>query len=195
MKYKLVTFLIASSLALLACSHEMNNAEVDNTEHAEKFYSCLGEFKSNFSSETEKLKKIKTRSMEFDNNDEYDLFVDSIGNEIIADLLPSSIQLVREIGLEEADFIEVEKEHGIPSDFMKVYLALAIMEEEGMSNTRVGAEDVASCIAFGIGYKEIMEGGAKLALRKFATKAARKMVPYIGWGWWATETAACLARL
>ena len=173
----------------------MNNAEVDNTEHAEKFYSCLGEFKSNFSSETEKLKKIKTRSMEFDNNDEYDLFVDSIGNEIIADLLPSSIQLVREIGLEEADFIEVEKEHGIPSDFMKVYLALAIMEEEGMSNTRVGAEDVASCIAFGIGYKEIMEGGAKLALRKFATKAARKMVPYIGWGWWATETAACFARL
>ena len=57
---------------------------------------------------------MKTRSMEFDNNDEYDLFVDSIGNEIIADLLPSSIQLVREIGLEEADFIEVEKEQGIP---------------------------------------------------------------------------------
>lgn len=195
MKYKLVTFLVTSSLALLACSHEMNNTYVDNTEHAEKFYSCLGEFKSNFSNETEKLKNMKTRSLEFDNNEEYDLFVDSIGNEIIADLLPSSIQLVHQIGLEEADFIEVEKEHGIPSDFMKVYLALAIMEEEGMSKTRVSAEDVVSCAAFGVGYKGIMEGGAKLALRKFATKAARKMVPYIGWGWWATETVACLARL
>ncbi len=195
MKYKFITFLIASSLALLACSHEMNNAEVDNTEHAEKFYSCLGEFKSNFSSETEKLKNMKTRSMEFDNNDEYDLFVDSIGNEIIADLLPSSIQLVREIGLEEADFIEVEKEHGIPSDFMKVYLALSIMEEECMANTRVSLEDVVSCATLGLGYKEIMGIGAKLALRKFATKAARKMVPYIGWGWCAAETVACLARV
>lgn len=195
MKYKLFTFLIVSSLALLACSHEMNNAEVDNTEHAEKFNSCLGEFKSNFSSETEKLINLKTRSMEIDDNGEYDLFVDSIGNENIADLLPSSIRLEHEIGLKEEDFKEIEKEYGFPSDFMKVYFALGIMEEMNISSTRASVEDVTSCVITGYGYKEFVGGGAKLALRKFATKAAKKIVPYIGWGWWVTESVACLARL
>lgn len=195
MKYNLYTLLVVSSLALLSCSHELNTLEVDNTEHAVKFDSCLNEFKLNFSSETEKLKNMKTRSMKIDNNEEYDLFVDSIGNEIIADLLPSSIQLMREIGLEEADFIEIERELGIPSDFLNVYFALGIMEEMNKPKTRANAEDVASCVVLGLGYKQLVEGGARLALRKCAGKAARRMIPYIGWGWWAAETAACLSRL
>ncbi len=195
MKYKFVMFLVGASLALLACSHDINNAEIDNSKNASDFYSCLNEFKINFSDETEKLKSLKTRSMEISDNEEYDLFVDSIGNEIIADLLPSSVKLEHEIGLTEEDFKEIEKEYGFPSDFMKVYFALGIMEEMNISETRAGVEDVASCVITGYGYKEFVGGGAKLALRKFATKAAKKIVPYIGWGWWVTETVACLARL
>lgn len=193
MKLKLVTFLAASSLTLLSCSNEYN-VEVDEIEHVDRISSCIDEFKVDFADEVEKLRSIKTRSIEID-NDEYDLLVDSVGNVIIADLLPASSQLMSELGLKETDFTEIEKEYGIPSDFMKVYLAMGIMEVSESPNTRASLEEAVGCAIFGAGYKTFIEGGAKVVLRKCAQQAAKKLIPYIGWGWWAAETAACLARL
>lgn len=196
MKHKLFAFFFISSLVLFSCSHNVNDTgdDVTITEHVENFSACLKKFNAAFSEEASKMRGMRTRSLEIENNEEYDLYVDSIGNIIISDLLPSSTLLVSEIGLSETDFMEIEKEYGIPSCFMKVYFAMGIMEKE-TPQTRANAEDVVNCVIWGTGFKEIAEKGAKFALRKCASQVAKKLVPYIGWGWWATETAACLAKL
>lgn len=190
-------FIFSFLLLLSSCSNEFDYTDngKENNIDVNKVNSSVSDFEREFSDVTSMLREARTRSEVLDNSD-YDLLLDSIGNVIIADLLPTSTKLVYELGLKEADFDELEAEFGIPSDFIKVYFAMGVMEaNKKYYNTRVTAEDIASCAIFGYGYKSLVEGGAKLALRKSVQQFAKKLIPYLGWGWWATETAACLARL
>lgn len=164
MKYNLIAFLIVSSLSVSSCSHSSNELYVDNFEcfDSDNFHTCMNEFEMKFSAEVEKLKGIKTRSADtkIENNEEYDLYLDSIGDGIIAGLLPVSTQLMDEVGLSEADFKEIEDEYDISSDFMKVYFSLGVMEEINFRTSKANAEDVVSCVILGAGYKELIAGGA-----------------------------------
>lgn len=197
MKAVFIIFTISLLSFISSCSNGLDNIDTskENSIDVNKVNSLVNDFEQKFSDEVDMMCNVKTRSVEINNTD-YDLLLDSIGNVIIADLLPSSTNLVYELGLQDSDFEELETEYNIPSDFLKVYFAMGIMEANLKSfNTRAAPEDIATCVIFGYGYKNLVEGGAKLALRKSVQQFAKKLIPCLGWGWWAAETAACLARL
>lgn len=193
MKYFIGLFVVVSSLFVFSCNSETDDSEC-RTNISNDFDVSIENFNVKFDQEIDKLKGVKTRSVDLE-NEKYDQELDSIGKIIVTDLLPTASRIMDCIGLGETDFEEIEREYDLPVEFMKVYFAMGIMEECHSFRTRANAEEIASCIVLGTGYKELVAGGAKLALKKCAQQLTKKAIPLLGWGWWAAESAACLARL
>lgn len=195
MKFSRILTLLAISLFLFSCSNTVELNEVDASGDAESVNFAINTFKSNFSTVVNTHIKLDKTRLEISDADMYESYQDSIGNIVIADLLPSSTKLMEELGIEPSDFNEIDSLYGIPADFMSVYFAMGVMEASDSYTTRANAEDIVSCIALGQSYGAILGGGAKFALRKCAQQLAKRMVPYIGCGWAIAEAAACISRL
>lgn len=135
---------------------------------------------------------------------EMDSIMIKAGDEACEMLIEPSEKLLGIYGLTSKDFEEIAKEVAleegvdeIPLRELKCYSALALYEVylHEQPVTRANALDYVMCAATG----ESVANLGKLATKQVAKLAvkslAKRLIPYVGWGWGVASAAYCISKL
>ena len=190
MKYLIITLVGLYSLCLCSCNSEIENfTETPQAENAPAFHQELQVFgiqtKATIDSLAEKSFNYNTVSKEKQKLDE-----DSLAN-LVTTLAEETEFFLKDNDMNVDSVKQVLNKEQIAYvglmllDYEKIYLA-----QENGSRASIG-----DCVLRGAGIGELVARGVskRIVMRVMIKAAMKRCVPYIGWGLFLGETAACLA--
>lgn len=178
---------IAWCLTMVSCSN--NDSELETTEsYVEdadmKFISDVHQFSNDV---TELLLKMAEKSNNYNSYSTRSMHLDEeIMNNYVSDLANSTQTFLIENGIEMNDLDSLDEGR-------MAYVGLMLVDYDKIQNaTRASVGD---CVLRGAGLGELVGGkvmSRRTVMKMFIKAGLKRAVPYVGWGLFASETAACL---
>lgn len=202
---KKLLLLLIVPMFFVSCEKQ-EYVEVKDEKISDQDFAAFAEEKIKILNQKVKLLKIndQIRANKLDSNSNpttnvffnYDFLInlDDTGDSFEYDLLLKASKQYLEgqgLDLKSEDFKGMlEKDHR--------YIVIAIMLSVNENKGKRPVLRVIECIADGLGVKEIVVGGGKVATKVIAQKVAKKvigrLIPYVGWGMFAYEFADCITK-